>query len=166
MLLLPFLVVMAVAGTEIYFEFDDRATSVSASPGLFFCSAATEILTPTYTNNTLWCLGNHGFHQRVIHGRLVNARITLPAAPVAHFDSDAVRADLAEALLDSGFFVSAAGVTFAVDYKRDQLLNGLLTGLTFAFLVLTTLVVPWIRKQCVPSDGGGVYTAVGSTDKA
>lgn len=134
------------APTEMYFEFDDRATSVSTSAGQNFCNAATSVLTPAYVNNTLWCLvpGNFKYAQYVQHGRLSNTRIWLPEKTELAYDSVAVRSQLSQALLDEGFFLSAANVTFVVDWKRDMDLNVGLTTATFIMLLLASV----LTRQC------------------
>lgn len=134
--------------TELYFEFDDRATSVSASPGLFFCRAATEVLTPGYTSKDAWCdyhEESHKFYQRIAHGHLTNARITLPTLPVAI--NDTTMQWMSDALLAQGFFVSNASVMLITHYQKDQGLNIGLTVATFVILILTT-IVPWVMRKC------------------
>lgn len=134
------------APTELYFEFDDRATSVSASPGYFFCLATTEILTPTYTGD--WCFNaatNHTYRQKIAHGRLSNVYMTLPTSPTVRADEDGVRANLSTALLESGFFLSPASVTFTNNANDSVVLNSVLTSVTFWFLLASMAVPRLIR---------------------
>lgn len=153
-ILLVFLAASAAASFEAYFEFDDRATSVSASPNLFFCRAATAVLTPS-ADNTAWCLddaGKYKFIPTIAHGHLTNVRITLPTRPEPlNFGSPIVMSALSERLYIEGFFLSAANVSSVVDYNNDVALNAALTSTTLALLALT-ICIPKIRNRCCPRE--------------
>lgn len=134
------------APTELYFEFDDRATSVSTSPGYFFCLAAVQELTPSYAGD--WCFNeatNHTYRQHVFHGQLSNVRLTLPTAPEVRVDDEGVRGNLSTALLDTGFFLSPASVTFCNHATDSTVLNAVLTSVTVGFW-LASIAVPKLIK--------------------
>jgi hypothetical protein len=130
------------APTELYFEFDNRATSASVSPGLFFCNAATSILTPTYASNDVWCLGsrNYSYVEYVHHGRLSNARLTLPESPVSGYDSKTNMMELSERLFTEGYFLSRANVTHIGNWNHSLTLNVTLTSLTFVILFASIML--------------------------
>lgn len=150
LLALAFMLVHTALGapTELYFEFDDRATSVSTAPGYFFCLAAVDVLTPTY--NGSWCLDaatNYKYSQTVYHGRLSNVRITIPTAPEVRVDDEGVRRNLSTALLSTGFFLSPADVAFVNHSNDSKVLNAVLTWVTCGFLFASMIVPGLVRRM-------------------
>lgn len=140
------------APMELYFEFDERATSVSAAPGLYFCRGAMTALLPTYGDRDAWCNfpNNHGYAEKILYGGLSNARVRLPQPPsVSNFDSAAARANVSASLLSSGFFLSPVGVQLIVDYQRDLVLNAVVTSLSFAALIASAVIM----RFCAPPSG-------------
>lgn len=147
LLLLP---LVAMAQTEMYFEFDRRATVSTSDPATRFCLAATTVLTPT-ANVTAWC--NQGtavfkYTSHYVHGTLSNVRIYTPVAPVAWFrKNETIRHLLSDELLSRGFFYAPANVTDITDYTFDQVLNSILTSVMFVLLFIMTFYTSCVRDR-------------------